>query len=170
MRKLLDRMKNIARFIQIWSEGFGKAWEQLSKVKENYKMRAGNGQEIPCLNMLYWFKYSLIHLHKRESIKKKQRISNTETCAQRTNEESNHNTEWSCTNEASQDCSRHEELMSTQTQIAFQNNALMQHWDTIKGFSHKTLSNIKCYGFLVMQIFESNMELFDIWEFVISLG
>ncbi len=59
--------------------------------------------------------------------KEKQRISTTETCAQRTNEESNHNTEWSCTNEASQDCSRHEELMSTQTQIAFQNNALMQH-------------------------------------------
>lgn len=52
----------------------------------------------------------------------------TETCAQRTNEESNHNTEWSCTNEASQDCSRHEELMSTQTQIAFQNNMPLKQY------------------------------------------
>jgi len=50
--------------------------------------------------------------------KQRERISNTETCAQRTNGESNHNTEWSCTNEASQDCSRHEELMSTKTQTA----------------------------------------------------
>lgn len=59
-------------------------------------------------------------LTQEEKYKEKQResIRNTETCAQRTNGESNHNTEWSCTNEASQDCSRHEELMPTQTQKA----------------------------------------------------
>lgn len=66
------------------------------------------------------FQVSTHTLAQEGKYKEKQResISNTETCAQRTNEESNHNTEWSCTNEASQDCSRHEELMSTKTQIA----------------------------------------------------